>query len=154
MAASATARRSSPRWRRAPADRSGRIAAARREPEKTDARGRVKEILAIPDDAGAPSALFYVAKALATSGLRMMNPDRVYHVQHTVQIDDAYETAVSDLIFVDGRPVAVLAWRGDPGNGQPLFSVPLEPEFLTEFRSGPVTHLYHSDIPFPAEIQG
>lgn len=83
-----------------------------------------------------------------------MQADRVYHVQHSVKIGDEYETAVTDLIFVEGRPVAVLAWRGDPGDGQPLASVPLDPSFLTEFRSGPVTHLYHSDIPFPAQVEG
>lgn len=83
----------------------------------------------------------------------MMNPDRVYHVQHSVKIGDGYETAVSDLIFVEGAPVAVLAWRDDSGHEEPLFSVPLDPEYLTEFRTGHVTHLYHSDIPFPVESE-
>ena len=81
-----------------------------------------------------------------------MHPDRVYHVQHRVKIGDAYETAVTDLIFVDGRPVAVLAWRAEPDDERPLVSVPLDPAYLEEFHSGSITHLYLNPIDFPAPV--
>lgn len=75
-----------------------------------------------------------------------MQPDRVYHVQHTVKIGDDYESSVSDLIFVDGRPVAVLAWDGAPGDERPLVQVPLDSAYLEECRSGHITHLYLSAV--------
>jgi hypothetical protein len=79
-----------------------------------------------------------------------MHPDQVYHVQHRIKIDDHYENTVSDLIFVESRPVAVLAWEGEPGDERPLVSVSLDPECLEEFHSGSITHLYQDPIDFPA----
>ena len=79
-----------------------------------------------------------------------MHTDRIYHVQHRIKIDDAYEIAVADLIFVDSQPVAVLAWRDEPRDDEPLVSVPLDPAHLEEFHTGSITHLYLDTIEFPA----
>jgi hypothetical protein len=74
-----------------------------------------------------------------------------FKVQHLMWRDGMWLQAVSDLIFRDGQPIAVLEWGGTPDNELPLVSVPLDPKRLTEFRSGTVTHLYDGQIEDPRE---
>ncbi len=71
-----------------------------------------------------------------------MHPDLVCHVQHLMLVNGRYIHAITDLIFVDNQPLAVLEWGGRPGKERPRVSVPLDPAQLTEMRSGHVTHLY------------
>jgi hypothetical protein len=74
-----------------------------------------------------------------------MANETVFKVQHTMRLDGKWAHFVTDLIFVDGIPHAVLEWDGTPDNEVPQVSVPLDPSHLQVFRSGHVTHLY--DIP-------
>jgi hypothetical protein len=83
-----------------------------------------------------------------------MHPDLVYHVQHIALLDGAYFSAVTDLIFVEKQPVAVLTWGGKPGKEYPLVSAPLDPARLQEFRNGYVTHLYDGVLECPAPAPG
>jgi len=80
-----------------------------------------------------------------------MHPDRVYHVEHRVQIDGVWHYHVTDLIFVDGQPVAVLNWGGKPGKEFPRVSVPLDPAHLSEHRVGQITHRYDRPIETPSQ---
>ena len=82
-----------------------------------------------------------------------MHPDLVYHVQHIMKGDGVWIHAITDLIFVDGQPIAVLIWGGTPEKEHPLVSVPLDPAHLKEFRSGYITHLYDLPIEDPREAK-
>jgi len=63
-----------------------------------------------------------------------------------------YHQAVTDLVFRDGLPVAVLNWAGPPGNEYPLVIVALDPAHLTKFSDGIVDYLYDALIaPQPPE---
>ena len=80
-----------------------------------------------------------------------MASETVFRVQHLVRRGSAWGHAVTDLIFVDGHPIAVLEWGGVPGSEHPHVSVRLDPKRLQELHSGSVTHLYDGPIEDPRE---
>jgi hypothetical protein len=50
---------------------------------------------------------------------------------------------VSELVFEHGRPVAVLAWTGEPGARRPRKGVPLDTAYLRPARRA--KHLFRYD---------
>ena len=80
-----------------------------------------------------------------------MPKETIFKVQYVAKMENAWGIAIADLIFRDGRPIAVLEWAGKPDNEHPLVFVPLDPTRLKQFRSGDVTHLYDGQIEDPRQ---
>jgi hypothetical protein len=78
-----------------------------------------------------------------------MAADRVFCMQHVALSGGAYRQALTDLIFRDGIPIAVLRWGGSPDNEFPLVIQRLDQSKLKEFRSGRVEYLYDDPIEVP-----
>jgi hypothetical protein len=82
-----------------------------------------------------------------------MDGKTVFKIQHSMLVDGVWMIAVTDLIFRDGQPLAVLAWGENPDSERPQVFVKLDPSRLQELRSGNVTHLYDGPIEDPREAQ-
>ncbi len=82
-------------------------------------------------------------------GKAAMSRDTVYKVLNSVVIDGTWVLAVTDLIFRDDLPIAVLAWSPSSGGGDPRVSVPLDPAHLSRLDSRRVGYLYNKIIDLP-----
>ena len=60
----------------------------------------------------------------------------IYRVMHQASLSGAYYTAISDLVFIEGEPHAVLDWGGPQDKQLPLVIVKLEASRLSECRGG------------------
>jgi hypothetical protein len=76
--------------------------------------------------------------------------NQVFQVQHVALIEGGYHQAITDLIFRDGMPIAVLSWAGVPDSEYPLVTVPLDPVRLSKLSDTSPHYVYDGPIEPPA----
>jgi hypothetical protein len=60
------------------------------------------------------------------------------------------EDMQADMVRINGRPVLVLDWGGNPGNARPWVTVELDDSLLEEISSsGPIHYKYHGTVESP-----
>lgn len=74
----------------------------------------------------------------------------IYIVRYYAYLDDHWENTKADLIFLDDKPYAVLAWSGKVDNQSPQTIVELDSNLLTEMvQDGHLSYIYAGQIQNP-----
>jgi hypothetical protein len=73
----------------------------------------------------------------------------VFKVRHTMSRCGTHGHYISDLIFENGMPKAVIEWADTPQGSAPAVTVDLDPQFLCEVPGDRYQYVYENEIADP-----
>jgi hypothetical protein len=78
-----------------------------------------------------------------------MPSEEIFSVYLKYAAGGQWQIKITDLIFRDGLPIAVLVWDGSPDKPVPRVSFSLDPTHLRALQGEAVDYQYGLPLPFP-----